>query len=502
MYLTLRTNFHSLRGFASSTGAATSQLPSIPSCDFEAPPYRGPSYERIVEIQKTRLTPNVTPYYRKPLLIHSGKMQWLFDHEGRKYLDMFGGIVTVSVGHCHPKVNAALSAQMETLWHTTNIYMHPKIHEYAERITQTMPGDLKRVYFVNSGSEANDLAMLMARLHTGNHEIVSFRNAYHGASPLTMGITAHSTWRFPLPGVSNGIIHAMNPDPYQGHWGGRYCRDSVAQTIRECECPADGATCAATDKYYHELEQIFRFSLPRGRVAGMFAESIQGVGGTVQYPKGYIAKAAKLVRANGGIFIADEVQSGFGRTGDHFWGFEGHGIIPDIVTCAKGIGNGFPIGAVITTPEIAQCLDRALHFNTYGGNPLASAVGIAVLDVIEEEELQKNSKIVGTQLLKGLLELQKKYEIIGDVRGKGLMIGVELVEDRTTRKPLSTPHVIEIWEKCKDIGVLLGRGGLNGNALRIKPPMCITMDDADFTLEVLEDVLLAHFKKKRRNVLR
>lgn len=344
-------------------------------------------------------------------------MQWLFDHEGRKYLDMFGGIVTVSVGHCHPKINAALADQMDTLWHTTNIYMHPKIHEYAYRITETMPGNLKKVYFVNSGSEANDLAILMARLHTGNHEIISFRNAYHGASPLTMGITAHSTWRFPLPGVSNGIIHAMNPDPFLGHWGGKSCRDSIAQTIRECNCE-NGSSCEASDKYYHELEQIFRFSLPRGKVAGMFAESIQGVGGTVQYPKGYIKRAAKLVRANGGVFISDEVQSGFGRTGDHFWGFQGHGIIPDIVTCAKGIGNGFPIGAVITTPEIAQCLDKALHFNTFGGNPLASAVGIAVLDVIEEEELQKNSKIVGTRLIKGLLELQKKYEIIGDVRGK------------------------------------------------------------------------------------
>uniref|UniRef100_A0A1B0CJ98 Alanine--glyoxylate aminotransferase 2, mitochondrial n=1 Tax=Lutzomyia longipalpis TaxID=7200 RepID=A0A1B0CJ98_LUTLO len=252
----------------------------------------------------------------------------------------------------------------------------------------------------------------------------------------------------------------MNPDPYQGHWGGRYCRDSVAQTIRECECPADGATCAATDKYYHELEQIFLFLPPRGRVAGMLLNQFKVLYNT---PRATLQKQQSWYEPMGGVFIADEVQSGFGRTGDHFWGFEGHGIIPDIVTCAKGIGNGFPIGAVITTPEIAQCLDRALHFNTYGGNPLASAVGIAVLDVIEEEELQKNSKIVGTQLLKGLLELQKKYEIIGDVRGKGLMIGVELVEDRTTRKPLSTPHVIEIWEKCKDIGVLLGRGGLNGN---------------------------------------
>lgn len=246
---------------------------------------------------------------------------------------MFAGIVTVSVGHCHPRINEALTEQMNTLWHTTNIYMHPKIHEYAQRLTAKFPGDLKSVHFVNSGSEANDLAMLLARLHTGNHEILTFRNAYHGMSPYTMGLTAHSTWRYPLPGVNSGVQHVMNPDPYQGIWGGSNCRDSPIQANRECGCK-DG--CEAGDNYYNELEQTFKYCLPRGKVAAMFAESIQGVGGTVQYTKNYIKKAAELVRANGGLFVADEVQTGFGRTGDHFWGFESHGIIPDIVTMAKG----------------------------------------------------------------------------------------------------------------------------------------------------------------------
>ncbi|XP_013113491.2 alanine--glyoxylate aminotransferase 2, mitochondrial isoform X2 [Stomoxys calcitrans] len=456
----------------------------MPDCDFQPPQYKGPSYDNIKELRKNHLTPNMTAYYKKPLLMHSGHMQWLFDHDGNRYLDMFGGIVTVSVGHCHPKVNKALEEQIKTLWHTTNIYMHPKIHEYAQRLTAKFPGDLKAVYFVNSGSEANDLAMLMARLHTGNQDILTLRNCYHGMSPYTMGLTAHSTWRFPLPGVANSIHHVMNPDPYLGIWGGSKCRDSPVQTDRTCDCNSETG-CKAADLYYNELEQTFKYSLPRGRVAAMFAESIQGVGGTVQFPKGYIKKAAELVRANGGVFISDEVQTGFGRTGDHFWGFEGHGIVPDIVTMAKGIGNGFPMAAVVTTPKIAQSLGMALHFNTYGGNPMAGAVGIAVLDVIEEEQLQKNSLEVGTYFLKKLAELRDKYEIIGDVRGKGLMIGVELVSDRTTKAPLGVPHVLEIWETCKDMGVLFGRGGLNGNIFRIKPPMCINKSDVKFAVDVL-----------------
>ncbi|XP_054733040.1 alanine--glyoxylate aminotransferase 2, mitochondrial isoform X2 [Anastrepha obliqua] len=472
--------------------ASPAVLPEIqsemPDCDYQPPQYTGLSYEKVLEIRQKHITPNIVPHFKKPLLIHSGHMQWLFDHEGRRYLDMFGGIVTVSVGHCHPKVNLALEQQINTLWHTTNIYMHPKLHEYAERLTAKFPGDLKTVCFVNSGSEANDLAMLIARMHTGNQDIITFRNAYHGMSPYTMGLTALSTWRFPLPGVSNGIQHVMNPDPYMGIWGGAACRDSPIQTDRKCECSQETG-CLAGARYYEQLEEVFKYSLPRGRVAAMFAESIQGVGGTVQYPKGYIKKAAELVRANGGLFIADEVQTGFGRTGEHFWGFEGHDFIPDIVTMAKGIGNGFPLAAVVTTPKIAAALGQALHFNTYGGNPMASAVGISVLDVIEEEQLQKNSLEVGTYFLQSLAGLRDRFEMIGDVRGKGLMIGIELVSERATKTPLSAPHVSEIWETCKDMGVLFGRGGLNGNVLRIKPPMCITKSDVKFAVDTLASAM-------------
>lgn len=350
---------------------------------------------------------------------------------------------------------------MNTLWHTTNIYMHPKIHEYAEKLTATLPGDLKNVYFVNSGSEANDLAMLLARLSTGKFDLISLQNAYHGTSPYNVGLTAHSTWKFPQPGQNSGIIHAMNPDPYQGIWGGDHCRDSPVQTSRHCDCPPH--RCYAGDNYYAQLENVFKYSLPRGKLAGMFAESIQGVGGTVQFPKNYIKRAAELVRANGGVFISDEVQTGFGRTGEHFWGFQAHGIVPDIVTMAKGIGNGFPLAAVVTTPKIAECLTQALHFNTFGGNPMASAVGLAVLEVIEEEKLQKNSLVVGTHFLQELEKLRDKHIVIGDVRGKGLMIGVELVEDRNTRQPMTGANFSDIWEDCREMGVLLGKGGIHGN---------------------------------------
>lgn len=254
----------------------------------------------------------------------------------------------------------------------------------------------------------------------------------------TMGLTSNSNWRFAMPGVNNGIHHVsigmrsyeflpiqtrhlhdlqvINPDPYNGYWGGKNCRDSVAQPGRQCACQSN--KCAATDNYIDTLKSVFQYSLPKGRCAGMIAESIQGVGGAVQFTKGYIKQATQITRENGGIFISDEVQTGFGRTGKHFWGYQSHDIVPDIVTMAKGIGNGFPLAAVVTTPKIAKVLERASHFNTYGGNPMACAVGLAVLDVIEKEELQKNAHEVGEYFLKSLDQLRSTVDIIGDVRGQ------------------------------------------------------------------------------------
>lgn len=463
----------------------SSQKLEMPPCDYQPPPYKGPEYQEVQKFRGDLLNPALVTHFSNPLLIHAGHMQWLYDHTGRRYLDLFGGIVTVSLGHCHPKVTAAATEQMNKLWHTTNIYLHPKIHEYAERLTSTLPGNLKVVYFVNSGSEANDMAMMMARLYTGNFDIVTLRNSYHGASPYTVGLTAHGSWKYNFAN-GFGIHHAMNPDPYQGLWGG--FRDSPVQSVRANESEVTDGVCSSVDKYLEQLKEVLLYSTPKGKIAAFFAESIQGVGGTVQFPLGYLKKAFELVRASGGICISDEVQSGFGRTGEHFWGFEGHGVTPDIVTMAKGIGNGFPLAAVVTTPEIAQTMSHALHFNTYGGNPIASAVGISVLEELEKEKIQERCQDVGTYFLQGLAKLRDEISIIGDVRGKGLMIGVEMVKDANTREPLSPQTMMQLWDMCKDRGIILGRGGYHGNVFRVKPPMCITRADVDFSLLVLQDV--------------
>lgn len=251
-----------------------------------------------------------------------------------------------------------------------------------------------------------------------------------------------------------------------------------------------------------ELDELFAHSMPADGCAAMFVESIQGVGGVVQYPRGYVRRAAELVRRNGGLMVADEVQTGFGRTGEHFWGFQSHGddFRPDIVTMAKGIANGFPMGAVVTTPAIAAALQRALHFNTFGGSPLAARVAGAVLDVLDEERMQRNARDVGAVFMRGLEELRRRYAIVGDVRGKGLMLGVEMIDereaDREARRPLAAERMEDVWEQCKDGGVLLGRGGAFKNVFRITPPMCLTRSDAEMALGVFEGALQSCVDKR------
>ncbi len=441
-------------------------MATLPPFDHTPMPYDGPSPEEILALRKEFVNPAIFHYYKKPIAIVEGKAQYLYDETGRRYLDGFGGIVTVSVGHCHPEVLAATTLQNETITHTTTIYLNPGIALYAKELAAKMPGDLKVCYFVNSGSEANDLAVLMARAYTQNYDVIALRNAYHGGSPSSMALTSHHTWKFNVP-HSHGVHHAMMPDSYRGQFG--------------MDDPDAGK------KYAADIGETVRYATS-GKIAAFIAESIQGVGGTVVFPDGYLKEAYAQARSFGGLCIADEVQAGFGRTGTHFWGFETQGAMPDIVTMAKGIGNGCPLAAVVTTPEIAQVLASRIHFNTFGGNPVAMAQGRAVLRVIEKEGLQKNSLEVGAYLTAGFNKLAEKHSLIGEVRGKGLMLGVELVKDRGTKAP-ATAECAAAFEKCKDLGLLIGKGGLFGNTLRIKPPMCIHQADADFMLEVIDEAL-------------
>jgi len=436
----------------------------LPRTPHQPQPYTGPSAAEVLALRKQYLNPGLFLYYKKPIMIVEGKMQYVWDDTGKRYLDGLGGIVTVSVGHCHPHVVAAANKQNETIQHSTTIYLQPNIALYAEKLASKMPGDLKVCYFVNSGSEANDLALLMARLYTGNYDAIALRNAYHGGNASGMGLTANSTWKFNMP-HSFGVHHAIAPYPYRGPYG--------------YDDPDAGR------KYADDIKSLIDYATP-GKIAGFIAESIQGVGGFVVFPDGYLAHAYEHVRAAGGVCIADEVQTGFGRTGTHFWGFETQGVIPDIVTMAKGIGNGAPLAAVVTTPKIAAVMTQKVHFNTFGGNPVVSAIGKAVLEVIEQENLQANSLKIGARIMDGLQRLKAKHKVIGDVRGQGLMLGIEFVKDQTTKQP-GREECAQVVENARELGLLLGKGGLWGQTIRFAPPMCIQETDADFLLAVLDE---------------
>lgn len=438
----------------------------LPPTSHQPQTYAGPSAEEVLRLRQQYLNPGLFLYYQQPIMIVEGNMQYVWDQTGKRYLDGLGGIVTVSVGHCHPHVVAAANRQNEMLQHSTTIYLQPNIALYAEKLASKMPGDLKVCYFVNSGSEANDLALLMARLYTANYDVIALRNGYHGGNASGMAATAHSSWKFNTP-HSFGVHHAIAPYPYRGAYG----QDD----------PDAGR------KYADDVKSLIDYATP-GKVAAFIAESIQGVGGFVVYPDGYLKHAYEHVRAAGGVCIADEVQTGFGRTGTHFWGFETQGVIPDIVTMAKGIGNGAPLGAVVTTAKIAAVMTQKVHFNTFGGNPVVSAIGKAVLEVIERENLQANALNIGARILAGLEKLKAKHKIIGDVRGQGLMLAIEFVKDQATKQP-GREACAQAVENARELGLLLGKGGLWGQTIRFAPPMCITEADADFILAVLDEAI-------------
>jgi alanine-glyoxylate transaminase/(R)-3-amino-2-methylpropionate-pyruvate transaminase len=441
---------------------------ALPLTDHVPRSYDGPPKAEVLALRTTYLTPGLFSYYRDPLLLVEGHMQYLWDETGKRYLDGFAGIVSVSVGHCHPDVVAKVREQVGRLQHTTTIYLHPTIGQLGQKLAEHMPqgSGLSVSSFTNSGSEANEVAVLLAREYTGNADVIALRNGYHGGTQAMMALTALDIWKFRSNPTLN-VRHAMPGYCYRCPFGLTY--------------PGCDLKCA------RDMEAVIRQETC-GEVACFIGESIQGVGGTVTPPPEYFQIVYDIVRRHGGLCVADEVQTGFGRTGTAFWGFENWGVTPDLVTLAKGIGNGAPLGACVTRPEIARVQANRLHFNTFGGNPVSVTQGLATLEIIDRDNVQEHAHEVGSHLKERLLALQERHPLIGEVRGIGLMLGVELVRDRKTKEP-AKEEAAEVLELARERGLLLGKGGLFGNTLRIKPPMCLTRDDADFLADCLDEVL-------------
>jgi alanine-glyoxylate transaminase/(R)-3-amino-2-methylpropionate-pyruvate transaminase len=391
--------------------------------------------------------------YANPLIFKRGEGQYLWDEQGTKYIDLLGMNLCISVGHAHPAVVAAASAQMAELPHCTTMFYHPVPAHYAEELTATMPhGHDWVVHLTNSGAEAADLALLMARNYTGNSAMLSLRTSYHGATFGAQAMTGIASFRHEVQQLG-GVAFVAEPNQYRGIFG------------------------EGVEPYLDELTREIDTSTS-GKVAGMIIEPVQGYGGIVPMPKGYISGAFERVRAAGGLGILDEVQSGVGRTGDNFWAFEAHDIVPDIVIMAKGIGNGFPLGAVVARREVAEAMSDKFLFHTYGANPTACAAGRAVLRVIREEGLQENARNVGMVLKERLFELQNKYPVIGDVRGKGLMLAVELVKDRATKEP-DPETTARVFEETRRHGLIASKSGPYRSVIRMCPPLCLSMSDLE-----------------------
>lgn len=400
--------------------------------------------------------------FAEPLVMKRGEGQYLWDILGNKYTDLLGMNLCISVGHSHPRVVAAAMAQAQELTHCTTMFYHPTPAHLAEELAATMPSGHDWVFhFTNSGSEAIDLAMTMARTATGNLDLLALRNSYHGPTASAQSITGISGWRH--PGMPGNVAFVAEPNQYRGIFG------------------------AGTQPYLDEIERTIS-TATTGQVAGIFVESIQGYGGIIEMPPGYMSGAAERVRAAGGLYIADEVQSGFGRTGDHYWGFEADGVVPDIVVVAKGLGNGFPIGAVIARKDVAAPMADKFMFHTYGANPTSCAAGRAVIEVIRDEGLQENARKVGAALLDCLRDLQTHHEVIGDVRGRGLMMAIELVKDRETKEP-DRERTAAVFENCRANGLILSKSGPTQSCLRMVPPLCLSMEDVDTVATGLDNAI-------------
>jgi 4-aminobutyrate aminotransferase-like enzyme len=421
--------------------------------------------EEIVRKHKEYLWPAVTNYYRQPLVAERGSMQYVWDIEGRRYLDFFGGILTISVGHANPKVTGRLKAQIDRLQHLSTLYPNEAIVGLAEKLAEITPGTLQSSFFTSSGSEANEAAILLARMATGSYDVIALRHAYAGGSSLTKSVTGQAPWRKAAI-ISVGIAHAINPYCYRCPLGLKY---------PDCE-----VACA------HDVENLIQTGTS-GQIAAFMAEPIQGVGGFITPPPEYFKIVFKAVKKYGGLFISDEVQTGFGRTGKNWFGIEHWEVTPDIMTCAKGMANGAPVGATITTKELAASFQGST-ISTFGGNPVTSVAARATIEVIEEEKLLENADTVGKYFRGKLEQLQRKYPVIGDVRGKGLMQALELVKDPQTKEP-APEATTQLLERARDNGLLAGKGGLYGNVIRLSPMLNIAKSDVDEAVLALDKSL-------------
>ncbi len=410
----------------------------------------------------------LTTYYSEPLVFVRGEGKWLFDDAGKKYLDFFGGIVTVGLGHCEPRVVAAMEKQIKTLQHVSTLFPTIPLVELAETLCRLFPGERPaRAFFTNSGTEANETAILSARVHTQRPEVIALRHGYHGRSMLAMSMTAHAPWR--LGGVHDpSIRHALAP----------YCyRCPLKLTYPDC-----GVACAG------DVEEVIK-TTTSGRPAAFIAEPIMGVGGFITPPKEYPGIVAEIVKRHEGLYIADEVQTGWGRTGGKWFGIEHYGAKPDIVVGAKSLGNGAPIGVTLARSGVADSF-KGSTIATFGGNPVTMAAAKAVVDVIAADKLADNAAQVGGHLRRRLEGLQEKHATIGEVRGMGLMQGVELVKDRQTKEP-APEKAAAVLEAAKNKGLIIGKGGLYGNVLRISPALNVSAADADQAADVLDQAFAA-----------
>lgn len=419
--------------------------------------------DEVIHGHGTHVFPAVKPYYREPIVIVEANGMDVLAADGRQYLDFFAGILTTSIGHCHPEVVSRVQEQVARLGHTSTLYLTENQISVARRLAELTPGRLGRCFFTNSGTEAIETAILAACQYTGRSEIIALRHAYSGRSVLATNLTAHGSWR-PIASSVAGIKHAIAPYRYRSPFG--------EQSDEE-----------AAESFARDIEDVI-LTTTSGKPAAFIAETIQGVGGYIVPPPGYFQRAAEIIRSHGGLLIIDEVQTGFGRTGEKWFGIEHWGVEPDIMVMAKGIANGFPVGVTITTDEIAQAW-TAKTISTYGGNPVSMAAADATLEVMVREDVPQRCAIRGEQLRSGLDELYSRHEWIGEVRGMGLMQALELVEDRRRKEP-SPRRALALLEAAKEEGLLIGVGGLHGQVIRVGPSMLVTEQQVADALERLE----------------